>query len=283
MSATSFCRRDFVRFADFCFKTYGHKVKNWFTINEPRMMANHGYGDGFFPPGRCTSCQPGGNSATEPYIAAHNLLLSHAAAVRTYRDKYQASEWYPCPYYPIQHFLKSPMYQLMFMIPCDFQAIQKGKIGILLDFVWYEPLTDKEEDHAAAHRAREFTLGWWYILHCSSIIALTRCPHKGWTELPLETFARYLHPIIYGHYPETMQNAVKERLPNFTREQSEMIKGSADYIAINHYTTYYVSHHVNKTSISYLNDWDVKISCMTLSNHTVLDQKYLYLFNSLPS
>uniref|UniRef100_A0A0E0FQ22 beta-glucosidase n=2 Tax=Oryza TaxID=4527 RepID=A0A0E0FQ22_ORYNI len=181
--------RDFVRFADFCFKTYGHKVKNWFTINEPRMMANHGYGDGFFPPGRCTGCQPGGNSATEPYIAAHNLLLSHAAA-----------------------------------------AIQKGKIGILLDFVWYEPLTDKEEDHAAAHRAREFTLGW------------------------------YLHPITYGHYPETMQNAVKERLPNFTREQSEMIKGSADYIAINHYTTYYVSHHVNKTSISYLNDWDVKIS-----------------------
>ncbi|XP_006664007.1 beta-glucosidase 38 [Oryza brachyantha] len=190
--------RDFVRFADFCFKTYGHKVKNWFTINEPRMMANHGYGDGYFAPGRCTGCQFGGNSATEPYITAHNLLLSHAAAVKIYRDKYQAT--------------------------------QKGKIGILLDFVWYEPLTDREEDRAAAHRAREFTLGW------------------------------FLHPITYGHYPETMQNIVMRRLPNFTREQSEMIKGSADYIGINHYTTYYVSHHVNKTFMSYLNDWDVKIS-----------------------
>jgi beta-glucosidase/6-phospho-beta-glucosidase/beta-galactosidase len=51
-----------------------------------------------------------------------------------------------------------------------------------------------------------------------------------------------------------MQNAVKERLPNFTREQSEMIKGSADYIAINHYTTYYVSHHV-KQDIHQLSQW----------------------------
>lgn len=85
------CRSDFGNFADFCFKTYGDRVKNWFTINEPRMMASHGYGDGFFAPGRCTGCRFGGNSATEPYITGHHLLLSHAAAVKIYRDKYQAS------------------------------------------------------------------------------------------------------------------------------------------------------------------------------------------------
>nr|BAK08154.1 predicted protein [Hordeum vulgare subsp. vulgare] len=119
---------DFAAFADFCFKTYGDRVKNWFTINEPRMMAWHGYGDGFFAPGRCTGCRFGGNSATEPYIAGHHLILAHAAAVKVYRDKYQPA--------------------------------QKGTIGILLDFVWYEPLTYTEEDEYAAHRAREFTLGW---------------------------------------------------------------------------------------------------------------------------
>ena len=87
----AFCRDDFTRFADFCFRTYGDRVKNWFTINEPRMMASHGYGDGYFPPARCTGCHFGGNSATEPYIAGHNLLLAHASAVKLYREKYQAS------------------------------------------------------------------------------------------------------------------------------------------------------------------------------------------------
>ncbi|XP_062202826.1 beta-glucosidase 38-like isoform X2 [Phragmites australis] len=182
----------------FCFKTYGDRVKNWFTINEPRMMAVHGYGDGFFAPGRCTGCRFGGNSATEPYIAGHHLLLSHAAAVKIYREKYQVK--------------------------------QKGKIGILLDFVWYESLTKSIEDEFAAHRARMFTLGW------------------------------FLHPITYGHYPETMEKIVMGRLPNFTYEQATMVKGSADYIGINHYTTYYASNYINETQKSYRNDWNVKLS-----------------------
>lgn len=92
MAIIYFRRPDFTAFADFCFKTYGDRVKFWFTINEPQMVASHGYGDAFFPPGRCTGCYFGGNSATEPYIAGHHLLLSHAAAVKLYREKYKASD-----------------------------------------------------------------------------------------------------------------------------------------------------------------------------------------------
>lgn len=37
-----------------------------------------------------------------------------------------------------------------------------------------------------------------------------------------------------------MQQMVGERLPNFTRAEVEMVKGSIDYVGINHYTSYYV-------------------------------------------
>ena len=81
-------------YADFCFKTFGDRVKNWITLNEPWTYAWNGYGWGVLAPGRCSidkKCETiggGGNSSTEPYIVGHNLLLSHAAAFKTYKEKY---------------------------------------------------------------------------------------------------------------------------------------------------------------------------------------------------
>ncbi|CAO2840184.1 unnamed protein product [Amaranthus hypochondriacus] len=192
--------KDFADYADFCFKTFGDRVKNWFTFNEPRVVAALGYDNGFFAPGRCSkeygNCTEG-NSGTEPYIAAHHLILSHAAAVQRYREKYLAK--------------------------------QKGRIGILLDFVWYEPLTRGKEDNYAAQRARDFHVGW------------------------------FIHPIVYGEYPKTMQNIVGERLPKFTPEEVKMVKGSMDYVGINQYTAYYMykPHLQSKPKTpGYQQDWD---------------------------
>ena len=102
--------KDFTDYADFCFKTFGDRVKMWVTMNEPNVMIMNGYDLGHFAPGRCSSyvgnCSAG-NSATEPYIATHHLLLAHAATVKLYKDKYQAH--------------------------------QKGQIGITLVTHWYEP------------------------------------------------------------------------------------------------------------------------------------------------
>lgn len=87
-------RNDYLDYADFCFKTFGDRVKFWVTINEPNSLCINGYDIGIMAPGRCSSYAgncTAGNSATEPYIAAHHMLLAHATAVKLYREKYQVS------------------------------------------------------------------------------------------------------------------------------------------------------------------------------------------------
>ncbi|KAL9266082.1 Beta-glucosidase 44-like protein [Drosera capensis] len=190
---------DFADYADFCFATFGDRVKNWMTFNEPRVVAALGYDGGSFAPGRCSKAVgncTAGDSGTEPYIVAHNLILSHAAAVQRYREKYQKE--------------------------------QEGKIGILLDFVWYEPLTRAKKDNYAAQRARDFHVGW------------------------------FLHPIVYGEYPKTMQDIVQERLPKFTPEERKLVTGAFDYVGINQYTTFYmydVPPPPPSAAPSYQQDW----------------------------
>ena len=79
-------------YVNFCFKTFGDRVKHWVTMNEPNGWTMYGYSSGTFAPGRCSSYAgncTAGNSATEPYIVAHHLLLAHANAVKLYREKYK--------------------------------------------------------------------------------------------------------------------------------------------------------------------------------------------------
>ncbi|PNT35146.1 hypothetical protein POPTR_005G059500v4 [Populus trichocarpa] len=123
---------DFRDFADLCFQSFGDRVKHWFTLNEPDTYSVHGFDSGVGAPGRCSAwvdkaCQAG-DSATEPYIVTHNLLRSHAAAVKLYREKYQEQ--------------------------------QNGKIGITLCSFWYEPYSETPADYEAVQRILDFNLGW---------------------------------------------------------------------------------------------------------------------------
>ncbi|KAJ4848261.1 hypothetical protein Tsubulata_023606 [Turnera subulata] len=188
---------DFRDYANLCFEKFGDRVRHWITLNEPWAYSWFGYDTGEFAPGRCSewkrrACQDG-NSATEPYIVTHNLLLSHAAAVKLYRDKYQAT--------------------------------QKGKIGITIVTWWMEPWSSDIADVEAAQRALDFSYGW------------------------------YMDPITYGRYPRSMRRIVADRLPQFTEEQTKLLKRSYDFLGLNYYSSRYVKNDDKRPlRPSYTND-----------------------------
>uniref|UniRef100_A0A3B3V4J2 Lactase n=2 Tax=Poecilia TaxID=8080 RepID=A0A3B3V4J2_9TELE len=187
-------------YCDFCFATFGDRVKFWMTMNDPQGLAWQGYGTGQIPP---NIKEPG----TAPYQVAHNLIKAHATAYHTYDDKYRAS--------------------------------QRGMVSIALKADWVEPKDiNVPRDLVAADRAMQFHVGW------------------------------FAHPIFKnGDYPEALKAQVlvkselqglsQSRLPSFTEEEKNLIKGTADMFCVNHYTTRLVTHITGLLSPhSYQNDWD---------------------------
>lgn len=48
-----------------------------------------------------------------------------------------------------------------------------------------------------------------------------------------------MDPIAFGRYPDSVIKRVGERLPKFTQEEAETIKGSFDFIGLNYYSGKY--------------------------------------------
>lgn len=119
---------DFERYARLVFAALPG-VRLWVTFNEPWCSAVLGYAVGQFAPGRCSGGPEGGDSATEPWIVGHMLLVAHGRAVRAYRD----------------HF-----------------AADGGRIGIVLNGDAVRPWDPADPaDAAACQRKLEFVIGWF--------------------------------------------------------------------------------------------------------------------------
>lgn len=94
-SSCTNCSMDFEHYANVCFQAFGDRVKHWMTFNEPHGIAIQGFNFGVQAPGRCSIlghliCKEG-KSSVEPYIVAHNILLSHAAAYTSYHKNFKVS------------------------------------------------------------------------------------------------------------------------------------------------------------------------------------------------
>ncbi|XP_023555111.1 cytosolic beta-glucosidase [Octodon degus] len=179
----------FDKYAQFCFSTFGDRVRLWITLNEPNVMSALGYDLGLFPPG-----VP--HVGTGGYQAAHNMIKAHARAWHSY-DRL-------------------------------FRKEQKGMVSLSLFCIWSEPANSNSVlDQKAAQRAINFQ------------------------------FDFFAKPIfIDGDYPELVKSQIasmsvkqgypSSRLFEFTEEEKKMIKGTADFFAVQYYTTRFIKHKENK-------------------------------------
>ena len=56
-------------------------------------------------------------------------------------------------------------------------------------------------------------------------------------------YAFYYDPLVFGDYPQVMKDYITDnRLPTFTEDEKQLIKGSFDYLGLNHYYSKYVYH-----------------------------------------
>jgi len=63
-----------------------------------------------------------------------------------------------------------------------------------------------------------------------------------------------LKPLVFGDYPDEMKRTVGSRLPVFSEEESEQLKGSSDFIGIIHYTTFYVTNKPSPSIFPSMNE-----------------------------
>jgi len=91
-----------------------------------------------------------------------------------------------------------------------------GLIGMTNNIDWHEPKSYDPLDVGAAERMQLFQLGW------------------------------FADPLYFGDYPTAMRKLLDDKLPTFTAEQKQSLKGSADFFGLNHYGTSWATHSENK-------------------------------------
>ncbi|EMS61697.1 Beta-glucosidase 12 [Triticum urartu] len=126
-----------------------------------------------------------------------------------------------------------------------YKGVQKGEIGITLVSHWFTPIFRSKSSVAATRRAIDFMLGW------------------------------FLDPLSRGDYPRSMKALVGKRLPQFTKKQSELVKGAFDFIGINYYTTNYAGSlpPSNDPRKSYYTDSEANLTGIDEANNKSLPLK----------
>lgn len=135
--------------------------------------------------------------------------------------------------YTVAHHLLRAHAKAVHVYRSEFKSEQNGCIGITLNSDWAEPRArdgDIEGAKMAAERDMEFGLGW------------------------------FADPVYFGDYPDCMKEACGDRLPVFTDEERELLKGSSEFFGLNHYSTHYTTGRWSNDSDE-VNHWKDKGTC----------------------
>ena len=69
---------------------------------------------------------------------------------------------------------------------------------------------------------------------------------------------------MFGDYPSSMRSRVGSRLPRFSESEAAIVKGSLDFVGINHYTTFYARKNFTNLVGTLLNDATADAGTTTL-------------------
>ncbi|XP_063369384.1 lactase/phlorizin hydrolase-like [Cydia amplana] len=105
----------------------------------------------------------------------------------------------------------------------EYKQIYGGSVGISIVVNWVEPVTNSTEDVEAAEIYREFSYG----LYMDPI----------WSKSG--DFPKLVKDRVAKKSKE--QGFARSRLPSLTKDEIKLIKGSSDFLGLNHYTTYLIS------------------------------------------
>ncbi|KAH7676643.1 Beta-glucosidase protein [Dioscorea alata] len=132
-----------------------------------------------------------------------------------------------------------------------YQAFQHGWIGLNVYTLWYTPYSDSKADIQATKRVKDFMIGW------------------------------IMDPLVFGDYPKIMKKIVGSRLPVFTKSQSKYLKGSFDFIGLNHYTSIFVIDNFAEALAMPIRDYsaDMLATLTVWKNETPSEQ---YIPSSTP-
>ncbi|KAH0905450.1 hypothetical protein HID58_037277, partial [Brassica napus] len=83
-----------------------------------------------------------------------------------------------------------------------------------------------------------------------------------------------LHPLVFGDYPETMKTRVGSRLPAFTEDESDQVKGAIDFVGVINYMAVYVKD--NSSSLKQnLRDFNIDMAVeLTLVGNTSFNNEF---------